>query len=68
LRSATALARDRGAAAVEAWPLATGVRRPALAHVGRERLFAPLGYRRVAVPTPERVIMRLELSRRTAPA
>jgi GNAT superfamily N-acetyltransferase len=65
LRAAIALAADAGAAAVEAWPLASGVRRPAEAHVGREGVFGRLGFRCVARPSPERVIMRLEL--RSAP-
>ncbi|GAA3631820.1 hypothetical protein [Microlunatus ginsengisoli] len=60
LRGAVELARDAGAAAIEAWPLAKGVRRPSDAHVGREGLFERVGFRRVQQPTHDRVIMRLE--------
>lgn len=61
LRAAVSLAREHGAIAVEAWPLAVGVRNDAEAHVGREGMFAHLGFRRIDRPHPERVIVRLEL-------
>ena len=61
LRGAISLARNAGAAAVEAWPLAAGVRLPEYAHVGREAVFAHLGFTRVAQPRRQRVIMRLDL-------
>ena len=61
LRAAVALAGENGAVAIEAWPLAAGVRRPALAHVGRERVLARLGFRCVERPSAERVIMRRDL-------
>jgi GNAT superfamily N-acetyltransferase len=61
LREAIALAENAGASAIEAWPLASGVRRPAEAHVGRQGIFARLGFNCVSRPSPERVIMRLEL-------
>jgi hypothetical protein len=61
LGAAIALARAAGAAAVEAWPLASSVRRPAAAHVGRQGVFARLGFTCVARPLPDRAIMRLEL-------
>lgn len=60
--AAASLARRHDAAALEAWPLAGSTRRPADAFVGREQLFADLGFRRVAQPVPERVIMRLDLA------
>jgi hypothetical protein len=60
LRGAVQLARDRGAVAVEAWPLASGVRRPADLHVGREGVFARLGFSRIETAPTDRVIMRLE--------
>lgn len=62
LQAAVALARDRGASAVEAWPLATGVRNAAEAHVGREGVFARLGFRCIQRPSPGRAMMRLDLS------
>ncbi|HET9650409.1 MAG TPA: hypothetical protein VFP34_19550 [Microlunatus sp.] len=68
LRGAVATAREGGATAIEAWPLARGVRRPGTEHVGREALFARLGFRRVDQPAPDRVLMRLELSGSRAPS
>lgn len=62
LRAAVLLAQSAGAVAVEAWPLALGVRDAAQAHVGREGVFARLGFRRIEHPHPQRVIMRRELS------
>jgi hypothetical protein len=61
LRGAVSLARERGASAVEAWPLAAGIRRVADDHVGREAVFARLGFTCIQRPTPTRAIMRLEL-------
>lgn len=61
LRGAVAVAAERGAAAVEAWPLARGVRNPADDHLGREAVFANLGFTPVRRPTPTRVVMRLDL-------
>ena len=60
LRAAVEAGRVADAAAVEAWPLARGVRRPGEAHVGREGVFARLGFESVARPTPHRVLMRLD--------
>jgi GNAT superfamily N-acetyltransferase len=60
--AAVALARREGAAAIEGWPLADTVQRSADAFVGREQMFADLGFRGVDRPTAERVIMRLALS------
>jgi GNAT superfamily N-acetyltransferase len=65
IRGAIRLARDAGATAVEAWPLALGVRRPGEAHLGREGVFARLGFRRVEQPSPDRVIMSLDVSDRS---
>jgi hypothetical protein len=62
IRGAIALAVDAGATAVEAWPLAMGIRRPGEAHVGREGVFARLGFERIERPSLERVIMRLDAS------
>ena len=61
LRGAVELARDAGATAIEAWPLARGVRRAADLHVGRQGMFARLGFSLVEQPTPDRVIMRRQL-------
>jgi len=66
LRGAIALALDAGATAVEAWPLAAGIRRPAEAHLGREGVFARLGFERIERPSLERVIMRLDTSDRSS--
>ena len=63
--AAVALARREGAAAIEGWPLADTVQRSADAFVGREQMFADLGFRCVDRPTAERVIMRLALSAQT---
>lgn len=62
LRGAVDLARSRGAAAVEAWPLATGVRRRGMEHVGREAVFVRLGFRQVSRPASDRTIVRLDLT------
>lgn len=62
LRAAVSAARQAGAPAIEAWPLAAGVRRQGYEHVGRERVFARLGFRCVQRPSAERAIMRLELT------
>jgi GNAT superfamily N-acetyltransferase len=61
LRAAVALAREEGASAIEAWPLAAGVQRLGYEHVGRERVFARLGFRCIQRPSADRAIMRLEL-------
>jgi GNAT superfamily N-acetyltransferase len=62
VRAATALARRHGAAALEAWPLAASVERRGEAFLGREELFAGLGFVAVDRPLPDRVVMRLELA------
>jgi GNAT superfamily N-acetyltransferase len=62
LRAAVSLARQEGASAIEAWPLATGVRRPEYEHVGREAVFARLGFHCIQRPSADRAIMRLELT------
>ena len=60
--AAVALARRQGAVALEAWPLSSSEARSADAFVGREQLFAELGFRCVERPVPARAIMRLDLS------
>lgn len=59
--AAVSLARQHHATALEAWPSSrdSGSRDGFL---GRVELFAELGFRSVAQPTPDRVIMRLNLS------
>ena len=61
VQSAVELARSEGASAIESWPLARSVRRSGDAFLGREQVFEDLGFRLAYRPTPERVIMRLEL-------
>jgi GNAT superfamily N-acetyltransferase len=63
IQAAVEVARREGASAIEGWPLAQAARRSADAFLGREQVFEELGFRCVQRPTPERVIMRLELSR-----
>ena len=58
IKAAVDLAATSGATAVEAWPLASGVRRPEDEHVGRERVFARCGFAPIADPEAGRVIMR----------
>ena len=62
VEAAVALARRQGAVALEAWPLSSSEPRSADAFVGREQLFAELGFRCVERPVPARAIMRLDLS------
>lgn len=61
IRAAVELARDHGARAIEAWPTAGAEHRPADGFVGRESVFGHLGFRVVGRPSPDRVIMRLDL-------
>jgi ribosomal protein S18 acetylase RimI-like enzyme len=64
LRAAVAIARQQGGSAVEAWPLATGVRRPGDEHLGGEAMFARVGFRCIERPTADRTLMRLDLTER----
>ena len=59
--AAVDLARREGAAAIEGWPLAASVRASGDAFFGREQVFDELGFVCVDRPSPDRVIMRLEL-------
>ena len=59
--AAVELARGKGASAIEGWPLAGSERRSGDAFLGREQVFEDLGFSCVERPSPERVIMRLEL-------
>ena len=67
VRGAVSLARENCAEAVEAWPLAVGVRRSGDLHVGREGAFARFGFRCIQRPNAERAIMRLDLSEESMP-
>jgi GNAT superfamily N-acetyltransferase len=62
LRGAITLARNEGATAIEAWPLAAGVQRRGDEHLGREGVFARLGFRCIQRPSAVRAILRLELT------
>ena len=62
VRAAVELARREGASAIEGWPLARSERRSDDAFLGREQVFEDLGFNCVERPSPERAIMRLELS------
>ena len=59
--AAVELARSEGASAIEGWPVAGTDRQSADAFLGRQQVFDDLGFRCVARPIPQRVIMRLEL-------
>ena len=61
VRAAVELACREGASAIEGWPLAGSEWRSDDAFVGREEVFEDLGFSCVERPSPERVIMRLEL-------
>jgi hypothetical protein len=63
MRAAVELARREGASAIEGWRLAGSERRSGDAFFGREQVFEELGFNCVERPSPERVIMRLELHR-----
>ena len=62
VRAVVDLARSEGARAIEGWPCAASHRRTADAFLGREEVFADLGFTCVDRPTPQRAIMRLELT------
>jgi len=66
LRGAVSLAQGVGVSAIEAWPLAVGVRHAKGVHLGREGVFARLGFQCIERPSVERAIMRLDLSVHTA--
>ena len=61
VRAAVELARREGAEAIEGWPLAGSDRQSADTFYGRETVFEDLGFSCVERPTPQRVIMRLQL-------
>ena len=65
LRSAVQLATTANATAIEGWPAAQTEHATGDGFLGREGLFAELGFRRVARPDPKRTVMRLELAQRS---
>ena len=60
--AATSLARQHNATALEAWPSSRDSSNTD-AHLGREGLFAELGFHCVARPAPNRALMRLDFTR-----
>lgn len=58
ITEALRMSRSAGASAIEAWPLAGGRGTTADGFVGREEVFAELGFGPVSRPVPDRVIMR----------
>jgi GNAT superfamily N-acetyltransferase len=59
-RAAVDFARERGAQAIEGYPMtAKGVIAEEL-HVGTEGVFAEAGFAQVSRPTPRRVVMRID--------
>jgi GNAT superfamily N-acetyltransferase len=61
LRAAVSLAAEHRAVAIEGWPVTGPDRRPGEDFVGREKVFADLGFRALDRPSPTRVIMRRDL-------
>jgi GNAT superfamily N-acetyltransferase len=59
-RAAVDFARERGARAIEAYPMTTKNVISEELHVGTERTFADAGYREVSRPTLRRVVMRID--------
>lgn len=59
-RAAVPFARDRGARALEAYPITTTAVIEEELHVGTVRTFEAAGMRQVAAPTPRRVVMRID--------
>jgi GNAT superfamily N-acetyltransferase len=67
-RAAVAFARDRGARAIEAYPIIPGNVIAEELHVGTPRVFADAGLVEVGRPTPRRLVMRLEFGAPTEEA
>jgi GNAT superfamily N-acetyltransferase len=61
LKTAIELARAYGAPAIEGWPRSGASRQQSDLYFGREKLFADSGFTAVDRPSPNRVVMRLEL-------
>jgi GNAT superfamily N-acetyltransferase len=60
-RAAVEFARERGADAIEAYPMNTKKVILEELHVGTEGVFADAGFAEVSRPTPRRVVMRIDL-------
>jgi GNAT superfamily N-acetyltransferase len=60
-RAAVEFARERGAHAIEAYPMNTKKVILEELHVGTEGVFADAGFAEVSRPTPRRVVMRIDL-------
>jgi GNAT superfamily N-acetyltransferase len=60
-RAAVEFARERGARAVEGYPITTKDVIAEELHVGTEGVFAEAGFAEVSRPTPRRVVMRIDL-------
>ena len=61
VRAAVDFARERGAGALEGYPITTSDVIAEGLHVGTPAMFAAAGFTEVARPTPRRVVMRIEL-------
>jgi len=61
--AAVDLARDRGAAAIQGWPLSASAERSTDAFVGREQVFTDLGFTCVERAMADRVVVRLAFER-----
>ncbi len=55
-----AYARERGARAVEGYPMTTKDALPGELHVGTRGVFAAAGFAEVSRPTARRVVMRID--------
>jgi GNAT superfamily N-acetyltransferase len=62
IRAAIELARLEGASAIEGWPAARSDRRASYGFVGRETVFEDLGFQCIVRPSPDRAIVRLDLT------
>ena len=58
--AAVDFARERGARAIEAYPMTSTDAIAEELHVGTERVFAQAGFVEVSHPTPRRVVMRID--------
>jgi GNAT superfamily N-acetyltransferase len=59
-RAAVEFARERGARAIEGYPITTKDVIAEELHVGTERVFADAGFTEVTRPSPRRVVMRID--------
>lgn len=60
VRAAVDFARERGARAIEAYPIITKNVIAEELHVGTEDMFVAVGFQSVSHPTPRRVVMRID--------